>query len=358
MAFRFTPIQKLIFENPGERMKKDFWSDQSVLVLGGGAWGTVLAQLVSTHVRKVTIWMRDEDLVRSVNATRTNEDYASGLTLEKNIKATHELDPAFQEKPLVVIWALPSKIIRQKARELSPHFSGRELIFHATKGIELESLKTTSEILLEELPCRRIGVISGPNLADEIKDGKPAATVIASDFLEVIEAGIELFSSPYFRVYGSKDVVGVEWAGALKNILAIASGALDGLQMGWNARAFLYTRGIAEMSRFAEIFGGKRETFMGLSGFGDVIATCSSTCSRNYQVGKLLGEGKSLETILESTGITAEGVRTTRAVAAYARRQGLHMPITFAVDSLLDGKLSAAQALQALLQSPSSSIWE
>jgi glycerol-3-phosphate dehydrogenase (NAD(P)+) len=239
----------------------------------------------------------------------------------------------------VVIWALPSSVCREQARRLAPFFRGDELVIHVTKGIiesEDGSLKRVSQILLEELPCPRVGVISGPNLAEEIARGEPAATVVASNFNEIITAGQALFASDTFRIYGAQDVIGVEWAGTLKNVLAIAAGALDAMKLGWNARAMMITRGLAEMVRFGIAMGAKESTFLGLAGIGDLLATCSSPLSRNYRVGQRLANGEKIADVLTSMGETAEGVRTTRAVWSFAQKHGISMPITEAVYTLVN----------------------
>jgi glycerol-3-phosphate dehydrogenase (NAD(P)+) len=238
------------------------------------------------------------------------------------------------------------------ARELAPRFLGHEVILHATKGVEEGTLKRISVVLREEIPCPRIGVISGPNLADEFARGEIGATVVASSFDEVIEAGQKLLSTEQFRVFGSHDIVGVEWAGTLKNILAIASGCLDGMKMGWNARAMLISRGLAEMVRFGEAMGADPATFMGLSGVGDLLATCSSPLSRNYRIGFALAQGKTLDQAVEELGATTEGVKTALTVSEYAHGRKIMMPITDAVCAMIRGEKTFGQALHELMTIP------
>jgi glycerol-3-phosphate dehydrogenase (NAD(P)+) len=285
-------------------MPTDFWRNSKVAVIGGGSWGTVLAQLVSENCNDVRIWTREEDRARAINSTRMNPDYVQNLQLNSHVKAYVDLERVLEGGVDAVIWALPSKATRQEARKFSALLRGTEILWHATKGIEEGTLKRMTEVLREELPLRRIGVISGPNLATEIARGEPAATVVASDFEEVVHAGQALLNTPRFRVYSSRDVVGIEWAGTLKNILAIASGALDGMGMGWNARSMLISRGLAEMVRFGVAMGGQESTFLGLAGVGDLLATCSSPLSRNYRVGSGLAQGLRLESVLEQLGST------------------------------------------------------
>jgi glycerol-3-phosphate dehydrogenase (NAD(P)+) len=228
--------------------------------------------------------------------------------------------------------------------------SGDEVVLHATKGIEGGSMKRISEILVEELPTRRVGVVSGPNLAHEIALGEPAATVIASDFAEVCRAGEILLRGPQFLVSTHSDLVGVEWAGTLKNILAIAAGALDGLGLGWNSRAMLITLGLSEMVRFGTAMGAQVQTFLGLAGIGDLLATCGSPKSRNYRVGFRLARGEKLERIIEDLGSTAEGVVTTQHVWKFASERGISMPITEGVYQLTDSSVPVQEVLTQLMK--------
>ena len=331
---------------------KDFWRKSTIAVIGGGSWGTVLAHLASQNCAEVRVWLREEEQARSFNATRSNPKYVKELQLKGNLRAYSEPSRIFEGGVQGVIWSLPSKACREQARAFAPCFKGDEVILHATKGIEDGTLKRVSVILREELPAARIGVISGPNLADEIARGEPAATVIASAFEEVIEAARDILSTERFRVYSATDVVGVEWAGVLKNVLAIAAGALDALKMGWNARSMLISRGLAEMVRFGTHLGAQQSTFLGLAGVGDLLATCSSPLSRNYRVGFALGQGKKLEQVLQDLGSTAEGVRTCRSVREFAQKRGIYMPITEGVYELLQGERGVQDVLHELMTRP------
>jgi glycerol-3-phosphate dehydrogenase (NAD(P)+) len=333
-------------------MQKDFWRKSKVAVIGGGSWGTVLAHLASKNCENVRVLVREEDRARQINATRENQDYVPDLVLNAKVQAYTDAERVFEGGVAAVIWAIPSGPTRKEARRLAPLFSGDELILHASKGIEEGSLKRVSEILREELPSPRIGVISGPNLALEIARGEPAGTVVASNFDEVVKAGIAILSQERFRVYSSRDVIGLEWAGALKNILAIASGAIEGLGFGANTRALLISRGLAEMVRFGVAMGGKQETFLGLAGVGDVLATCSSRLSRNYRVGMGLGQGKKLSQVIEELDSTAEGVRTTETIFHFSRERGIDMPIVEAVYRLIQGEESLDQVVQWLMTRP------
>jgi glycerol-3-phosphate dehydrogenase (NAD(P)+) len=332
--------------------QKDFWRNSKVAVIGAGSWGSILANVVAQNCREVRVWTRSEELAKAANSTRVNAEYWPDMKLDERIRVMTEIERIFEGEVQAVIWALPSGICREQAKIFAPYFTGSEILLHATKGIEQGSLKRISEILREEIPCPRIGVISGPNLAGEISKGEPAATVVASNFDEVIEAGQELLTGDRFRVYGETDVIGVEWAGTLKNILAIASGALDGLKLGWNTRATLITRGLAEMVRFGKAMGADTETFLGLAGVGDLLATASSSDSRNYRVGYRLAGGETIEEIMKTLGSTAEGVRTTQTVHDFAQTHGIAMPITAGVQRLVTGGASAQDVLHHLMTRP------
>jgi len=329
---------------------KDFWCNSTVAVVGGGSWGTVLAHLLSKNCRSVRIWLRDEDQVRQFNSTRTQSRYMPQVQLDQKVVATSSMADALKGGVQAIFWVLPSSACRQRARDLAPLMSGDEVVLHATKGIEGGSMKRISEILVEELPTRRVGVVSGPNLAHEIALGEPAATVIASDFAEVCRAGEILLRGPQFLVSTHSDLVGVEWAGTLKNILAIAAGALDGLGLGWNSRAMLITLGLSEMVRFGTAMGAQVQTFLGLAGIGDLLATCGSPKSRNYRVGFRLARGEKLERIIEDLGSTAEGVVTTQHVWKFASERGISMPITEGVYQLTDSSVPVQEVLTQLMK--------
>ncbi len=333
-------------------MKRDFWSKSKVAIIGGGSFGTVLANLAAQNVEQVVLYVRSEEQARLMNSTRSNPNYIKDMTLSPKILALSSIERVFELKVDLIVFALPSYATRGFAKEVAKHFRGSELVLHATKGIEEQSLKRISEVLAEELPVCRIGAISGPNLAGEISKNEPAGTVIASAFKEVVDAGESVFSGARFRVYPSQDLIGVEWGGTLKNIFAIASGILDSVGYGWNTRALLLSRGLAEMVRFGVAMGADAETFLGLSGMGDLIATCSSNQSRNFRVGYALAQGKNLQTILAELGQVAEGVRTTKIVYEFAKSRGVEMPITETVYNMIHGDWSVERGVQHLMTRP------
>lgn len=333
-------------------MKKGFWSNSRVAVLGGGSFGTVLANLAAKNCAHVTLYMRDEEQARQMMATRTNPSYVKEMVLDEKIRAVSSYDKVFETDQDLVIFALPSHATREQAKVIARYLKGHELIIHSTKGIEEQSLKRISTVLQEELPVIRIGALSGPNLAGEIAKNEPAATVVASPFNDVIEAGEYVFSGPRFRVYTSHDLVGVEWGGTLKNIFAIASGILDSIGYGWNTRALLLSRGLAEMVRFGVAMGAQAETFLGLAGMGDLIATCSSNQSRNFRVGFHLAKGEKLDEVMANLGQVAEGVRTTRIVYEFAKQRNVEMPITESVYRILQGEWTVEQGVAHLMTRP------
>lgn len=322
-----------------------------IAVLGGGSWGTTLAQLCALAGGRVRFWMRDRETVREIREHRTNRRYTGPARLAAGIEPTDDLEQAVRGARLVLA-VVPSAAARPVIRDLGAVVLADQIVVHATKGLELETGRTLSRIVREETAIRKLGVLGGPNIAPEILAGLPAATVVASDYPEVVGVAQRALASPRFRVYANDDVVGVELGGALKNIIAIASGVVTGLGLGENARSLVMTRGLAEMARFAVHHGARLLTLAGLSGMGDLVVTCSSPHSRNYRVGLGLAQGKALSEILRELGMVAEGVRTTRVVHALAEREGLHMPITAALSRVLEGELDVHQAIAGLMEEP------
>lgn len=320
----------------------------SVCVVGGGSWGTTLAHLFALNGNDVLLHVRREDHAEEINRQRTNARYLPGYAIHERVTATTDLREIALASDYIVI-VVPSSAIRKTAFELGNHLRGDHILLSATKGLEADSFKRITEILREETCCKKVGALSGPNLARELMDGQPAATVIASSYREVVSRGAHLLTSKWMRVYGSADVVGVELAGALKNILAIASGVATGLGMGDNAKGTLITRGLAEISRLGVAAGATPLTFKGLAGVGDVVATCSSPLSRNFRVGLGLAEGRALSEVLASMVEVAEGVNTTRVARAYARKLGVEMPITEALYRVLNEQASPRDMVHELM---------
>ena len=306
-------------------------------VVGGGSWGTALARILAGKGHHVRLWVRDPDLARTIERRRENPRYLAGVRLDGPLRATADLADALADAALVVS-ALPSHVVRGVMAKAAPHVLEEAIVVSASKGIEEESLKRMTEVLGEVLgrgPGDRLAVLSGPSFAAEVCREAPTAVTVAAEDLGVADSVRTAFFTPRFRVYTSDDVVGVELGGAVKNVVAIATGIADGLEYGYNARAALITRGLAEISRLGTALGGQRLTFMGLAGLGDLVLTCTGELSRNRTVGFRLGRGESLETILGEMRQVAEGVRSTRSVRDLAARIDVEMPIVEQVYEML-----------------------
>lgn len=321
---------------------------EKVSVIGGGSWGTTLAHLLAENGHETLLWLRRDELIKSINEENENTRHLKGLKLSKNLRATGDLEQAVAGVPTIV-FAIPSHAFRGVVGQASPFLQGDQVALSATKGFEKDSGMRMTEVLRDESCCRKVGAISGPNLAKEIVGGQPAATVIASRYDEVIERGASLFHSRLFRVYGNRDVVGVEVGGALKNIIAIASGVCNGLGYGDNTKSLLITRGLAEISRFGCMLGADPVTFSGLAGVGDLMVTCASKLSRNFRVGFRLGQGETLEAILDSMVDVAEGVKTTAIALDIAKKLGTALPIAEGMGHLLYEGASTKEVLQLLM---------
>ncbi|MBI3726528.1 NAD(P)-dependent glycerol-3-phosphate dehydrogenase [bacterium] len=320
-----------------------------VAVLGGGSFGTTLAHTVASAGRACTLWSRDEEVARKINETHRNPRYFQDRPLSPDLRATSNLEEAAKDAPLVVV-AVASSGFREVARALGDFVRGDQVILSATKGLEPRTHKRMSELLREETCAKKVGALSGPNIAREILDGQPAATVVASRFRDAIELSAELLHAPRFRIYGNDDLLGVELAGALKNVIAIASGVLTGLGLGDNARSLLITRGLAEIQRLGVKLGADPLTFSGLAGIGDLLVTCTSPLSRNHRVGAGLAKGETLEAIVERLGEVAEGINTARVCKELAAEHGVAMPIAEGVYKLLHEGLAVRDALEDLMQ--------
>ncbi|KZZ51011.1 glycerol-3-phosphate dehydrogenase, partial [Oleiphilus sp. HI0118] len=284
-----------------------------IAVLGGGSFGTVIANIAAENGYIVTLWMRSEEAVQQITDSRINQRYLPDLVLHENLNATTDLKLAITDAQLI-FFAIPSKSFRDVVERVSGYVDSDQMVISTTKGIEPGTLNLMSDILRAELPHNRVGVMGGPNLAKEIAKHEITATVIASEDSDLRRIVQETLSCLYFRVYASADVYGVELGGALKNIYAIISGIAAAKKLGENTIAMLLTRSLAEMGRFAETQGANPMTFLGLSGVGDLIATACSPLSRNYRVGYAFGEGRNLDEAVAELGEVAEGVNTLKQV--------------------------------------------
>ncbi len=322
-------------------------------VVGAGSWGTTVAALASANTPTV-LWARRAELVDQINGARINPDYLPAFTLPDQLRATASMDEAISDADVVVM-AVPSHGFREIAREAAPFLRPWVPVVSLTKGIERESLMRMTEVAADEMPGRPIGVMTGPNLAKEILAGQPAASVVAIPDSTIALELQRILTRPSLRVYTNPDVVGCEVAGVVKNVIAIAAGMAEGMEFGDNTRATLITRGLAEMARLGLAMGGDPLTFAGLAGMGDLIATCSSKQSRNNSVGLALGRGETIEQILASMNMVAEGVKSSPSVLDLAGRHGVEMPITEQVVAVCHEGRSARDALAALMSRSSKS---
>jgi glycerol-3-phosphate dehydrogenase (NAD(P)+) len=302
---------------------------KNISVLGGGSWGTVLAYLASLNGNQVNLWMRDNNLAEEINNTRINERYLPNLDLGKNITATSQIED-IKESDLI-IFCVPSDAFRDVSLLASSFINENTFLVTATKGVEKDDFSLMSKILEEYYSKNLIGILSGPNLAEEIANHHLSGTVIASKHKILRDEVIQNLSTDFFRIYENDDPYGVEMGGALKNIYAIACGIADGLNSGENTIGMIMTRGLGEMSRLATDLGANPQTFLGLAGVGDLITTCASPLSRNHQFGKYIGEGLSVEEAKQKIGQTIEGLKTLKVVKNISDKHGVEMPI---VDSL------------------------
>lgn len=298
----------------------------TVSVLGGGSFGTALANIISANGHQTHLWMRDHERAKKSQRIRENPDYLPGIALHENLTVTSDLPACVDRSDLVVI-SIPSESFREVARVMAPHLKPGTIVISTTKGIEADGFHLMSQILEEELDNVRIAVLSGPNFAAEIVQNQFTGSVIASDDDEVAQCVQRVFSSATFRVYRSRDRYGVELGGALKNIYAIVTGMAASLGCGHNTMAMLLTRSLAEMGRFARELGANPTTFLGLAGVGDLVLTCTSDLSRNYRVGQAIGQGKSLEDAIREIGQVAEGINTLKIVKRKADELEVYMPL-------------------------------
>ncbi len=320
-------------------------------VIGAGAWGTTLANLLAAKGQPVNLWVYEPDLAERMARDRENDLYLPGVTLHPNLHPASDLAEVVRDASIFVS-VPPSHIVRSVWRELAPLVPAGALVVSATKGIDAESLCTMSRVLQDVIPAENnvdIAALSGPTFAREVSQQIPSAVVAAAPTVAVAEEVQRLFNTPVFRVYTNTDVLGVELGGALKNVMALAAGVCDGLQFGYNARAALITRGLAEIAQLGVVMGAQAQTFAGLSGMGDLVLTCTGDLSRNHTVGVQLGQGKSLKDILDGMNAVAEGVTTAGSAVALGRKYQVEMPIAERIFALLNGNVTPHDAVTELM---------
>jgi glycerol-3-phosphate dehydrogenase (NAD(P)+) len=336
--------------------------DKPVGVIGAGNFGSAVANLLAQH-RRVLLYARDEKVIRRILETRENR----GHVIHANVVPINDLQQVADQCE-VIFPIVPSAHFRTMMKQLSPFLHPYHILIHGTKGFDInlpaeqtlenvqhltrEHVKTISEVIMEESVVVRVGCLAGPNLSKELAAGQPAATVIASHFNEVISLGKRLLRNDRFQVYGNNDLTGVELAGVLKNIIAIAAGALSGMGYGENAKGLLISRGMVEMVYLGRALGGNTKAFLGIAGVGDLVTTCNSSLSRNFNVGYSMAQGKKLEEILASTDEIAEGINTVKIAKKCAEHYGVRAPITETLYQVLFEDLTMKQALRYLMRYP------
>ena len=323
----------------------------AVGVIGAGSWGTTLANLLAEQGHAVTLWVYEPELCAILKRTRCNPWYLPDRRLHAGLRYTTDIAEAVRDKS-ILLWATPVKAFRHIFSLAIQQIPARAVLISASKGIEHETLQTVSQIAGSLLPAsgrRPVCVLSGPSFAKEVSRKMPTAVVVASKNRRAAALVQQLFATPYFRTYTSQDVLGVELGGALKNVIALAAGIIEGLGLGSNTRAALITRGLAEIIRLGTALGADPMTFAGLSGVGDLVLTCTSTLSRNYTVGAAIGRGQPLQAVLGSLHAVVEGVETTRSAHALARRCGVDMPIVREIHHVLFQNKNPKRALQDLM---------
>ena len=316
-------------------------------IIGSGTWGTAIAVLLHNNGHQVTLWSAIPEEIEEIGRTHRHKNLPE-VTLPEDITYTADLEEAMRDKRILVM-AVPSVFVRSTARRMKPLCKDGQIIVDLAKGIEENSLKTMSEIIKEEIPQCEAAVLSGPSHAEEVSRGIPTTCVAGSRKRQVAEEFQSIFMSPFFRVYTSPDVRGIEVGAALKNVIALAAGIADGLGYGDNTKAALITRGIAEIARLGTAMGGKPQTFAGLSGIGDLIVTCASMHSRNRRAGILIGKGYTMDEAMKEVQMVVEGVYSAKAALALAKKYYLELPIVEQVNEVLFDNKPASEAVGDLM---------
>lgn len=318
--------------------------------MGGGAWGTALAHSLSSNGHNVQLWAYETATVREIGNHKTNRVYLPGVELHANIQATDDLGDLEQAE--LILLAPPAQHLRRIAAQLNERLPRSLPVLICAKGIEQASGKMLGDVLAEEMPNAKVGVLSGPSFAAEVARGLPAAVTVAIGEEALGKQIAKALGSQRLRIYWSNDLKGVQLGGAIKNVLAIAAGVVDGKQLGASAHAALVTRGFAEMRRIGQALGARSETLSGLSGLGDLLLTCGSPQSRNMSLGRALGEGQSLEDILGERKAVTEGVYTAQAVVELSAKHGIEVPISASVKGIVEGRLTVDEAIEGLMARP------
>ncbi|MDD6035576.1 MAG: NAD(P)-dependent glycerol-3-phosphate dehydrogenase [Lachnospiraceae bacterium] len=322
---------------------------KKVTVLGGGTWGIALTILLAGNGHDVTVWSKFKEETDALDRNRRDIKNLPGAVLQDSVRLTNDIEKAVESEPDLIVMTVASPFVREVSHVLAPFVKDGTVIVNASKGIENKTLYTITDIIAQEIPQAKVAVLSGPSHAEEVSRQIPTTVVAGAKEKETAMYIQDMFMNQYFRVYTSPDVIGIELGGALKNVIALAAGTIDGLGYGDNTKAALITRGIVEISRLGEAMGARYETFAGLSGIGDLIVTCTSAHSRNHNAGFLLGQGYTLEEAKKQVGQVVEGVNSAQAALALARKYGVEMPIVEQVNVVLFEGKAVKEALTDLL---------
>lgn len=320
-------------------------------VIGAGAWGTALAQALSSGGKNVILWAREEEVAQALRDKRENTVFLPGVKLDEKLKISSNLEGTTKTADILLI-VTPAQHVRATLELMKENLTPKQPIVICSKGVELETGKLLSQVVEKVLPNSPVAILTGPSFASEIARGLPSAVTIASDNADLRRDLQEAIGVKHFRPYVTEDIIGTQLAGAIKNVIAIACGIVIGRQMGESARAALLTRGVAEIARLAVAMNGKRNTLLGMCGVGDLTLTCTSMQSRNYSLGFALGEGKKLEEILKTRKSVTEGIYTAKATLSLAKKNAVDMPITEAISKALNGDISIDEAIEEMLNRP------
>lgn len=317
-------------------------------VIGAGSWGTALTVLLNNNGHQVTVWSAIEDEIKMLQEEREHKDKLPGVALSEKIQFTTDLQEAIEGKDLLIL-AVPSPFTRSTSKRMKEFVAEKQIIVNVAKGIEEDSMKTLTEIIEEEIPQAVVTVLSGPSHAEEVGKGLPTTCVVGAKDEKIAEYIQETFMNHVFRVYTSDDILGIELGGALKNVIALAAGVADGLGYGDNVKAALITRGISEISRLGVAMGGRKETFGGLTGIGDLIVTCASVHSRNRKAGMLIGQGYTMEEAMKEVKMIVEGVYSAKAALQLSKKYNVELPIIEQVAAVLFEGAEPKDAVDALM---------
>ncbi len=321
---------------------------RKITLLGGGSWGTALSKLLSENGHEVTVWLRDEEQCRTLSTERVNKKYLPKVQIPENIVFTSNIDEAVKNAEILLI-VTPTQMIRSILKQISEEYKRDKIIINASKGIEIGTMCLVSDIVNEETRNCSFAVLSGPSHAEEVGLSLPTAITVACDDKDVAEKIQDAFMSTYFRVYTNEDVIGAEIGGALKNIIALGAGISDGVGYGDNAKAALMNRGIVEIARLGIAMGADIHTFYGLSGIGDLIVTCTSKHSRNWNAGYLIGQGMSKNEAISKIGMVVEGIPTTYAAYELSKKLKVEMPIVTAMYDILENNSDVKETVNKLM---------